>query len=186
MILPDHEIRKLLNEGRLAIEPLEDPEKQIQPAWVDLRLGDDFRVFKYTSEAFIDSRNPKEYTEIHASEGKPFILHPKEFILGITRERIRIPDDLAAYLDGRSSLGRMGITAHITSGWVDPGFSGKLVLEISNLGKMPVTLYPGMRICKLLLFRLTSPAEVPYDRRKSAKYRDQEEVSESKIHRDGD
>ena len=184
MILPDHEIRKLLSSGNVVVEPLE-PE-QVQAACIDLRLGDEFRVFKSTSEAFIDSRNPKEYTQAVASDGKPFIIHPKEFILGITKESIKIPDDLAAYLDGRSSLGRLGITAHITSGWIDPGFHGKLVLEISNLGKMPVTLYPGMRICKLLLFKLSSPCEVPYDKRKSAKYRDQETVSESRIHSDKD
>ncbi len=186
MILPDHEIKALLKEGRLSIEPLEDLEKQIQPAWVDLRLGSEFRVFKYTSEAFIDSRNPKEYTEAYSCDEKPFVLHPREFILGITKESIKIPDDLAAYVDGRSSLGRLGITAHITSGWVDPGFSGKLVLEISNLGKMPVTLYPGMRICKLLLFKLNSPAQVPYNKRKDAKYCNQEKVSESKIHSERD
>jgi len=187
MILPDHEIRKLLKEGKLVIEPLDDPETQIQPACVDLRLGSEFRVFKYTSEAFIDSRDPKEYTQSHVSaEGKPFILHPKEFILGITKESVKIPDNLAAYVDGRSSLGRLGITAHITSGWIDPGFCGKLVLEISNLGKMPVTLYPGMRICKLLLFKLSSPCETPYDKRKGAKYCNQKTVSESKMHSDKD
>jgi len=186
MILPDHEIRKMLKEGRIVIEPLDDPESQIQAACVDLKLGPEFRVFKYTSEAFIDSRDPKEYTQTFCTDGKPFILHPKEFILGITRESIKIPSDLAAYVDGRSSLGRIGITAHITSGWVDPGFSGKLVLEITNLGKMPVTLYPGMKICKLLFFKLSSPAEVPYDQRKSAKYRNQESVCESRIHSEKD
>ena len=184
MILPDHEIRKLLKEGRISIEPMEDG--QVQAACVDLRLGSEFRVFKYTSEAFIDSRNPKEYTQTYCSDGKPFILHPKEFILGITKESIKVPDDLAAYVDGRSSLGRLGITAHITSGWVDPGFQGKLVLEISNLGKMPVTLYPDMRICKLLFFQLNSPAEVPYYKKKDAKYRNQESVCESKIHDEKD
>jgi dCTP deaminase len=96
MILPDHEIKKLLEEGKLVIEPLDDPETQIQPACVDLRLGSEFRVFKYTSEAFIDSRDPKEYTQSYTSDGKPFILHPKEFILGITKETVKIPDYLAA------------------------------------------------------------------------------------------
>jgi dCTP deaminase len=184
MILPDHEIRKSLEEGRLLIEPLEDPEKQIQPAWVDLRLGSEFKVFKHTAEPFIDSRDPKEYTQSHECDGKPFILHPGEFVLGITKEKIRIPGDMAGYVDGRSSLGRLGVTAHITSGWVDPGFSGKLVLEISNLGKMPVTLYPGMRMCKLILFRLSSPSERPYDQRETSKYRDQDKVEQSRIHRD--
>jgi len=184
MILPDHEIRKYLEEGRLAIEPLEDREKQIQAAWVDLRLGSEFKVFKHTDEAFIDSRNPKEYTREHKCNGRPFILHPGEFVLGITKERIRIPSDLAGYVDGRSSLGRLGVTAHITSGWVDPGFSGRLVLEISNLGKMPVTLHPGMRMCKLILMKLNSPAEKPYDQRETSKYRDQDAVEQSRIHQD--
>jgi dCTP deaminase len=181
MIIPDHEIKALLKSGRVRIEPLADPEEQIQPACVDLSLDSEFKVFKHTQEAFIDSRNPKEYTECFTA-GDRFILHPKEFILGITRESVTLPADIAGYVDGRSSLGRLGVTAHITSGWVDPGWSGKLVLEISNLGKMPVTLYPGMRICKLLLFRLSSPSEVPYNLRKTAKYRNQSEVCQSKIH----
>ncbi len=186
MILPDHQIKKLLEEGRIIIEPLDDPESQIQSACVDLRLGSEFKVFKYTSEPFIDSKNPREYTQTHITEGRPFVLHPKEFVLGITKEKVKIPPDMAAYLDGRSSLGRLGITAHVTSGWIDPGFEGKLVLEISNLGKMPVTLYPGMRICKLLFFCLTSPSEIPYNMRKNAKYHGQNEISQSKIHEDAD
>ncbi len=184
MILPDHEIRKRLEEGKLVIDPLDEPDKQIQPAWVDLRLGNEFKIFKHTDEAFIDSRNPKEYTKCHECNGRPFILHPGEFVLGITKERIMIPGDLAGYVDGRSSLGRLGVTAHITSGWIDPGFRGRLVLEISNLGKMPVTLHPGMRMCKLILMKLNSPAERPYDKRETAKYRNQDTVEQSKIHQD--
>lgn len=181
MIIPDHEIRKLLKEGKIKIEPLET-EKQVQSACIDLRLGDKFKVFRHTQEPFIDSKNPKEYLEEMDTRGEPFILHPKEFILGITRERITLPSDMVAYVDGRSSLGRLGITAHITSGWVDPGFSGKLVLEVSNLGKMPVKLFPGMRICKLILIKLTSPSEMPYNIRADAKYKNQEEIIQSKIH----
>lgn len=184
MILPDHEIRKLLKEGKLVIEPLDEPER-IQGACVDLSLGTEFRVFRHTEEAFIDSRDPKEYTDfVKKEDGKPFIIHPGEFVLGITRERVRIPDDMAAYVDGRSSLGRLGLTAHITSGYVDPGFEGRLVLEISNLGKMPVILYPGMKVCKILFFRLTSPCEVPYNKRPDAKYHNQDTVGQSKIHED--
>jgi len=184
MIVPDHEIKRLLKEGKLIIEPLDDPEDQIQPACVDLRLGSEFKIFKYTSQPYIDSKNPSDYTQSCDTGGKPFILHPREFVLGITKEKITIPPDMAAYVDGRSSLGRLGVTAHITSGWIDPGFSGRLVLEISNLGKIPVTLYPGMKICKLLLFKLTSPSEIPYNMRKTAKYHNQEEISQSKIHED--
>lgn len=184
MILPDHEIKKLLKEGEIVIEPLDDPALQIQPAWVDLRLGNDFRQFKHTEEPFIDSRNPKEYTEKIVSNGKPIMLHPREFMLGIIKERIKVPTNLAAYLDGRSSLGRLGITAHITAGWVDPGFEGNLVVEITNLGKMPVAIYPGMRIAKLVFFRLTSPVERPYGEQRGSKYKGQTSVSESKIYKD--
>ena len=183
MILPDHEIRKYLAEGKIVIDPLSDPEVQIQAAWVDLRLGSEFKVFKLTQEAFIDSKNPKEYTENIVSEEAPIIIHPKEFVLGITKEKIRVPADLVGYVDGRSSLGRLGITAHITSAWVDPGFEGRLVLEISNLGKMPVSIYPNMRVAKLLFMKLTSAAERPYNMRDS-KYKNQSTVVESKMHKD--
>ncbi|MBI4173697.1 MAG: dCTP deaminase [Candidatus Aenigmarchaeota archaeon] len=184
MILPDHEIRKHIQDGRIGIEPQDGIEERIHPACLYLRLGDEFRLFKYTQEAFIDSRNPKSYTEEIKTEGKPIILHPKEFLLGITYEKVRLPADIAAYVDGRSSLGRLGITAHITSSLVDPGFDGKLVLEISNLGKMPVTLYPGMKVCKLVFFKLFSPAETPYNKLHDAKYRGQAEVVESRIYKD--
>jgi len=185
MILPDHEIRKLLKEGRLVIEPLEDPKIQIQPAWVDLRLGNEFRVFKHLSEPFVDIKDgTKDYTEsVIVREGEAFVLHPKEFVIGITRERIGLPADMVAFVDGRSSLGRLGITAHVTSSWVDPCFKGKLALEITNLGKMPVKIYPGMRICKLVLFKLSSAASLPYDKR-PAKYNNQDGPGPSKISQD--
>ena len=182
MILPDHEIKKRLSEGSLAIEPISDLDKQVQPAWVDLRLGSKFQVFKNLHQPFIDIRNPGEYTELFDTRGEAFILHPKEFVLGMTLEKIGIPPDLVAYVDGQSSLGRLGITSHVTAGWIDPGFSGNLVLEISNLGKMPVKMYPGMKICKLVLLRLNSECELPYDRRKEAKYRNQNETLPSRIH----
>jgi len=178
MIIPDHEIRKLLSSGNVVVEPLE-PE-QVQAACIDLRLGDEFRVFKSTSEAFIDSRNPKEYTECIKS-GEKFIIHPNEFILGITMERVRLPADVAAYVDGKSSLGRLGVTAHITSSLVEPGWDGRLVLEIANLGKMPVVLYPGMKICKLVLMRMSSASERPYNTRAETKYKGQSGVIESRI-----
>lgn len=184
MILPDHEIKKWLGQGRLSIEPIDDMEKQVQPAWVDLRLGSRFQVFKNLHQPFIDVRNPGEYTELFDTKNEAFILHPKEFVLGMTVESIRIPPDLVAYVDGQSSLGRLGITSHVTAGWIDPGFSGKLVLEISNLGKMPVKLYPGMKICKLVLLKLASECEMPYDKRKEAKYKEQKETLPSRIHQE--
>lgn len=188
MILPDHEIKKLLKDGKIVIDPLDDPEKQIQAALVDLRLGNEFSVFKLTKEPFIDIKErEKEYTEkVSVPDDSFFILHPREFVIGITKERIKIPHDIAAYIDGRSSIGRLGITTHITSGYVDPGFDGVLALEITNLGKMPVKIYPGMRICKIIFFRLASPSEKPYDKRADAKYHSQTEASSSKIHQDFD
>lgn len=176
MILPDHEIRRYLEEGKLIIKNLENPKKQIQAAWIDLSLDSKFQIFKSLQRPYIDIKNPQEYAEIYDTNCEPFILHPKEFVLGMTKEWIKIPSDLAAYVDGHSSLGRLGITSHITSGWVDPGFFGKLVLEITNIGKMPVKLYPGMKICKLVLFKLTSPAKLPYDKRKESKYKDQKDM----------
>jgi dCTP deaminase len=178
MIIPDHEIRELLKSGKVKVEPLDDG--QIQAACIDLRLGSEFRVFKHAHEAFIDSRNPKEYTECVKADGQ-FIIHPGEFILGITVERVALPADMAAYVDGKSSLGRLGVTAHITSSLVEPGWDGRLVLEIANLGKMPVTLYPDMKICKLVLMRMSSASERPYGVRKETKYKGQNGVTESRI-----
>ncbi len=173
MILTDREIIEYLKSGRLVIEPLDEPELQIQSAWVDLRLGNQFRVFRVLTEPYIDIKDgTKDYTElVDISDGQAFVLHPREFVIGITKERIRLPPDLVGYVDGRSSLGRLGITAHITSGFVDPTFDGKLALEISNLGKMPVRLYPGMRMCKLVLFKLTGSVSRPYSQRPEAKYK---------------
>ncbi len=184
MILSDKDIKARMEKGDLVIEPLDDPGKQIQAAWVDLRLSNEFRVFKHTDEACIDSKNPHEYTEVIKSNGKPIIIHPREFMLGVIKERVKLPTDMAAYIDGRSSLGRLGITAHITAGFVDPGWDGNLVVEITNLGKMPVTLYPDMRIAKIIFFQLSSACERPYGAERGSKYYGQNSVSESKIHKD--
>jgi len=182
MIIPDHEIKRYLEEGRIKIEPLN--EGQIKSACVDLSLGSEFRTFGHTKEPCIDSKKPKEYTETIIMDNNKFILHPGEFVLGITRERVSLPSDIVAYVDGKSSLGRIGITAHITSGWIDPGFEGKLVLEIANLGKMPVILYSGMKICKIMFFGMTSPSQTPYNKRKDSKYSGQMNIEQSRIHED--
>src|SRR3989344_6894331 len=177
MILSDRDIKIYLKSKKLVIEGFD--EKNIQAGWVDLTLSNDFRLFKTTSQPYIDVANPKNHTEsIRVDDGKQFILHPGEFVLAQTDEKISIPADLAAYVDGRSSLGRLGIVVHVTSGFVDPGFSGKLVLELTNVGKMPVALYPGMRICKIALHKLSSPAERPYNMREDAKYNKQTEITE--------
>lgn len=183
MILSDKDIKEHLKSGKIKVENLGDD--RIQAGWVDLSLGNEFRVFKITSQPYIDVRNVEDHTEqLILDDDKPFIIHPGEFVLGQAKERIELPDDIAAYVDGRSSLGRIGIVVHITSGFVDPGFSGRLVLEMTNVGKMPVALHTGMKICKLVFFKLSSAAERPYNTRKDAKYKDQESVTGSKIHKD--
>lgn len=181
MILSDRDVKKYLEEGKLKIEPLE--EIQIQPAWVDLRLGNEFRIFKISSVSMIDTKSPIDgYTEkIKIDDDKPFVLHPGEFVLGTVKEYIKMPDDLMGVVDGRSSLGRLGIIVHITSAGINPGWEGIFTLEMSNVGKVPVALYPGMRVCKLVLHKLTSPAETPYYMQKDAKYQKQTGIEESKI-----
>jgi len=181
MILSDRDIKKYLKEGKLKIEPLN--EDRIEGASIDLTLGNEFRIFKVTAMPFIDPKNVTEgYTEvIRVEEGKPFILHPGEFVLGCVKEYIKIPEDLMGIVDGRSSLGRLGVIVHATAAAMNPGWEGKFVLEITNVGKMPVALYPGMRICKLVLHKLSSTAEKPYYKKKDAKYHKQKSIEESKI-----
>ena len=186
MILSDKDIKKYLKRGKLKIEPIEDSEVQIQPAWVDLRLGNEFRVFKSSSISYIDPKVPQDgYTEvIKVKDDKPFVLHPGEFVLGTTKEYIKMPDDLMGVIDGRSSLGRLGVIIHTTSAGINPGWEGIFTLEITNVGKMPVALYPGMRVCKLVLHQLTSKPEKPYYLRKDAKYQKQSGTEESKIYKE--
>jgi dCTP deaminase len=184
MILPDHEIRKLLEEGSLIIDPIDNQEEQIRSAGVDLRLGNEFRLFKVSATPYIDIRNkPENYTEkVTIKEDQPFVIHPGEFVLGSVKEYIRMPENLMGSVDGRSSLGRLGVVIHATSSSINPGWEGRFVLEITNIGKMPVALYPGHRIAKLTLHRLSSPPERSYKDREDVKYQAQEGVSETRIH----
>ncbi len=184
MMLSDRDIKKYISEGKLKITP-ELKEEQIQPAWIDLTLDNEFAIFKRREVPFIDPKNPQDYTEkIKVKDDEPFILHPGEFVLGAVREYIKFPDDLAGAVDGRSSLGRLGIMTHVTSTFINPGWEGKLVLEINNVGIMPVALYPGMRICKVVFFKLSSSSEKPYYAREDAKYKNQKGVIESKIEKE--
>ncbi len=181
MILSDRDIKSYIKTGKIFIEP-ELKDEQFQSAWIDLTLGNEFRTFKNTQSALVDPKNPEDNTEIISiDEDKPFIVHPGEFILGTVNEYVKFPDDLAGAVDGRSSLGRLGVVVHVTSTFVDPGWEGKLVLEITNVGKMPVALYPGMRICKLVFMKLSSPSEKPYYKKKDAKYFKQNQIDQSKI-----
>jgi len=182
MILSDRDIRKYLKSGKLIIENLTDD--RINAGWVELSLDDEFKIFRTTSRPYIDVKNAHDLTETIKIDSEPFIIHPREFVLCRVKERIEVPADLAAYVDGRSSLGRLGIVVHVTAGFVDPGYRGNLVLEMTNVGKMPVALHKDMKICKLVFFKLSSEAEKPYYLREDAKYLDQKEISGSRIHQE--
>ena len=181
MVLSDITIRERLEKGDLEIEPLMDTG--IQPASVDLRLGKHFRVFEYSKKTFIDPTDKTQvYTrEIEIQEGAEFVLHPGEFVLGSTVERIKVPTDLVGKLEGKSSLGRVGVVVHATAGHVNPGFDGELTLELSNVGKMPVMLYHGMAICQIYFITLTTAASVGYgDKQLSSRYQGQTGATESR------
>jgi dCTP deaminase len=162
VILSDISIRKALAEGRIIIEPLMDGG--VQPSSVDLRVDRYFRVFRNDTTPFIDPKFAQEdLTELVevGSEGR-FILHPGEFVLGSTLERVALPDDLVARLEGKSSLGRLGLLIHSTAGFVDAGWDGHLTLELSNVANLPIAIYPEMKIGQISFLHMTTPAEHPY------------------------
>jgi dCTP deaminase len=162
MILSDRDIRAELDAGRVVVDPL--GENAIQPSSVDLRVDDTFRVFHNHRHPYIDVRiEQPDLTEVVKVQGdEPFILHPGEFVLGSTYERVTLPDNLVARIEGKSSLGRLGLLVHATAGFVDAGWDGWLTLELSNVANLPIAIYPGMKIGQLAFFQLTSPAETPY------------------------
>lgn len=188
MILSDRDILARLKKGDLVVDPLDDPEVQVQPASIDLRLGHEFLVFRNPHIPFLDTRAAKvpELTErITIPEGEAFILHPGEFCLGSTYERVRIPPDLVAKVEGRSSLGRLAIVVHATAGFVDPGFEGTITLELSNLNRIPVALYPRMRVSQIALHQMSSAAERPYGSpTRQSKYQGQVGPTASRISHD--
>jgi len=188
-ILSDKHIKKFIDEDKISIGPLIDPEMQIQPSSVDLRIGNEFKGFKITRNLFIDPKDSEiidSYMEsVHIGDGEAFIIHPNEFTLATTLETVKVPDDLVARVEGRSSMGRLGLTMHVTAGFIDPGFEGKITLEISNLGKMPVALYPGQRVCQIVFETMTSRAEKPYGHPdRDSKYMGQNKVESSRIKQD--
>jgi len=162
MVLADRTIARLLAEGRIEIEPYD--EELLQPSSVDVRVDRYFRVFHNNRYPFIDVREEQEdLTELVEVEGDtPFVLHPGEFVLGSTLERVRLPDDLVARLEGKSSLGRLGLLIHSTAGFIDPGWDGHVTLELSNVANLPITIYYGMKIGQLSFVQLTEPAERVY------------------------
>lgn len=162
MVLSDRTIKEEIARGRIVIEPLD--ESCIQAASVDIHLDKQFRVFRNSRRPFIDVRQEMEdLTELVViKDESPFILHPGEFVLGSTLESVTLPDDIVARLEGKSSLGRLGLLIHSTAGYVDPGWRGHLTLELSNVANLPITLYYGMKIGQISFLMLTSPAERPY------------------------
>ncbi len=162
MLLSDRDIRAEIAANRVGVEPFD--EAMIQPSSVDVRLDKFFRVFENHKYSVIDpSTEQAELTrEVIAEGDEPFILHPGEFVLASTYEVITLPDDIAGRLEGKSSLGRLGLLTHSTAGFIDPGFSGHITLELSNVANLPVQLFPGMKIGQLCLIKLSSPAEHPY------------------------
>lgn len=162
MLLSDRDIRAEIKAGRVSCEPFH--EAMIQPSSVDVRLDKFFRVFENHKYSVIDPsiEQPELTREVVAESDEPFILHPGEFVLASTYEVITLPDDIAGRLEGKSSLGRLGLLTHSTAGFIDPGFSGHITLELSNVANLPVKLFPGMKIGQLCLIKLSSPAEHPY------------------------
>ena len=162
MVLSDRTIRRLLDEGRIGIDPYE--EELLQPSSVDVRVDRLFRVFRNSRYPFIDVKQEmEELTElVEVESDEAFILHPGEFVLGSTLERITLPDDLVARLEGKSSLGRLGLLIHSTAGFIDPGWDGHVTLELSNVANLPITIYYGMKIGQLSFVQLSEAAEHPY------------------------
>jgi dCTP deaminase len=174
MLMSDRDIRASIEAGQIGLEPLE--MGLLQPSSIDVRLDRFFRLFDNHKYAFIDpAEQQDELTRlIEVDPAEPFILHPGEFVLGSTFEFVTLPDDVAARLEGKSSLGRLGLLTHSTAGFVDPGFKGHVTLELSNVATLPIKLWPGMKIGQLCFFKLTSPSEHPYGSEKySSRYQGQ-------------
>ncbi len=184
MVFSDTDIVAALESGHISITPMPDMAVQLGACSVDLRLANEFRVFERTRNAFIDPRGVIDWDSfsrvVRVEDDQPFIMHPQEMVLAGTVEEIRLPADVLGRLEGRSSLGRLGIIVHGTAPLFYPGFSGHAVLELGNIGPMPVALYPGMRICSFTFERLTSPSSRPY----SGKYSGQSGPVGSRLQRD--
>jgi dCTP deaminase len=187
MVLSDRSIKEALAAQRIVIDPLN--ERDIQPASVDLHLDKSILVFRNSSKPYIDVREDMsdltERQEILAD--KPFILHPGEFVLGGTMERIELPNDIVARLEGKSSLGRIGLVIHSTAGYIDPGWKGNLTLELTNVARLPITLYSGMRIGQISFQRMTTEVDRPYGSSElGSRYQGQSEPTTSRLHIDFD
>jgi dCTP deaminase len=182
LILSDREIHAAIEKGTLVIDPFD--ENMVQPSSIDLHVDSEFRVFDNTRYPYIDVKQPMEdlTSLVEVKPDEPFILHPGEFVLGSTFEKVTLGTDIVARLEGKSSLGRLGLLIHSTAGFVDAGWSGHLTLELSNVANLPITIYPGMKIGQLCVFQMTSPAERPYGT--TGKYQGQRGPTASKFYMD--
>src|SRR5690349_22731726 len=187
MVLSDIDIRRYLEQGKIRVSPPLPPE-QFGSCSVDFRLGAEFSVFEHSRHAYIDVREKGAIQDlmrtIRVPAGEPFILQPGEFALAITEETLELDDDVLGRLEGRSSLGRIGIIVHGTAGLFDPGWVGRATLELSNLGRMPVALYPGMRICSFTFEQVSTPVSVPYRKKPGNKYAEQDQPLASRLDRE--
>jgi len=183
MVLCDRDIRKALESGRIGVDPLDF--SMVQPASLDICMGNSFRVFHNARFSHIDLKKPvDELTRlVEISDDEAYMLNPGEFVLGRSVEMITLPDDLVARLEGKSSLGRVGLIIHATAGFIDPGFSGTVTLELSNNSNLPISLYPNMPIGQLSFMEMTGSAEHPYgDRHNRSKYQGQTDPTSSRMH----
>jgi len=185
MILSDRDIKKYIKEGKIKIIPEPNFQEQLGPCSLDLHLGNSFKTFKPTQYPYLDLKRKANFEDvmeqITIEDDGPFILQPKEFVIAVTKEEIILSDDIMGRLDGRSSLGRLGLVVHSTAARFDPGWQGKAVMELGNLGIMPIILYAGMRICAMTFETLSSPVETPYIKQKDHKYAGQNNSTASKL-----
>lgn len=188
MILSDRDIKKALKAGRIIVKPKPNLVTQLGTSSLDLRLGYYFRVFKHRRRPFVDPLDPatmEDMTEeIKISAKEPYVIQPDEFVLASILEWVELPDDISARIDGRSSLGRLGLVIHSTAGHIDAGFKGSITMEMTNIGMMPILLYPMMRICQLVFEPLSSPAERPYTKKPGAKYAGKRKPAETALGRE--
>jgi dCTP deaminase len=187
MIFSDRTIKESLASGRISVDPYD--ETCLQPSSIDLRVDRFFRVFENHRYPHIDPRTRQEdlTTIVETPPGEAFVLHPGEFVLGSTLERVHLGDDVVARLEGKSSLGRLGLLIHSTAGFVDAGFEGHLTLELSNVANLPIAIHPGMRIGQISFYQMTTPADHPYGSKEAgSKYQGQRGPTPSRVHRDFD
>ncbi|MCZ7531814.1 MAG: dCTP deaminase [Acidimicrobiia bacterium] len=185
MIFSDRTIKESIAAGRILIDPYD--EAMVQPSSVDLRCDPNFRVFENHKYALIDPKAPQGdlTTNVAVSDADPFILHPGEFVLGSTLETVGLADDIVARLEGKSSLGRLGLLIHSTAGFIDPGFKGQVTLELSNVANLPIAIYPRMKIGQISFYQMTTSAEFPYGSPElGSKYQGQKGPTPSQMHED--